>query len=167
VWAARDLDPHAHRAAYTGLSAPVAAGVDGLAGALYARLLDPAGWVVYTDTVPTLRALRAAGIPVGVISNIGFDVRPIADALGFGPLVDEYTLSYEVGHCKPDPGIFLKACAALREDPERTLVVGDTPADAAAVHVGCTALVVPAGGPGEANGPAAVLDLIGCGPHHS
>ena len=39
VWADRDLTAHAHRAAYTGLAATVAAGIDGLAEALYERLL--------------------------------------------------------------------------------------------------------------------------------
>jgi HAD superfamily hydrolase (TIGR01509 family) len=167
VWTDRDLSPQAHRAAYTGLLGLVDAGVEGLAEALYARLLDPAGWVAYADTLSTLTALHKAGIPVAVLSNIGFDVRPIADALGFGDLVDAYVLSYEVGRCKPDPAIFLHACAAVRTDPGRTLMVGDTPADAGATRVGCTALVVPAGEPGEANGLGAVLDLVGCGPDHT
>jgi HAD superfamily hydrolase (TIGR01509 family) len=160
VWADRDLRPEAHRAAYTGLLGLVDAGVAGLADALYDRLLDPSGWVAYADTLPTLAALRARGVPVAVISNIGFDVRPITAALGFGGLVDAYVLSYEVGRCKPDPAIFLRACAALGVEPRRAVMVGDTPADAGAVGVGCTALIVPAGEPGSANGLAAVLDLV-------
>jgi FMN phosphatase YigB (HAD superfamily) len=176
VWADRDLSPQAHRAAYTGLidlvdvdalgPAPGGFSPDGFADALYDRVREPFGWVAYADTVSTLGALRAAGIPVAVISNVGFDVRPIADALGFGALVDTYVLSYEVGHCKPDPGIFLHACAALGVEPPGALMVGDTPADAGATRIGCPALIVPAHGPGEANGLAAVLDLVGCGPDH-
>jgi HAD superfamily hydrolase (TIGR01509 family) len=168
AWADRALDPHAHRTAYTGLASIGLAGADtdGLAEALYARLFDPAGWVAYADALPTLAALHAAGIPVAVISDAGFDVRPIAAALGFAPLVDAFVLSYEVGHCKPDPGFFLRACASLRVDPQRALMVGDSPGDAGAATVGCTTLIVPAREPGEANGLHAVLDLIGCGPHH-
>ena len=68
-----------------------------------------------------------------MVSNIGFDIRPHFAGLGPGRLVDAFVLSYEVGRCKPDPAIFLRACGMLGVDPERTLMVGDTPADAGAV----------------------------------
>jgi HAD superfamily hydrolase (TIGR01509 family) len=161
VYTDRDLDPRAHRTAYTGLAETVDSGVEGLPEALYERLLSPAGWIAYADTVPTLKALRAAGVPVAVVSNIGFDIRPISAHLGFADLVDVFVLSYEVGRCKPDPAIFQHACGLLRVDPERTLMVGDTPADAGAVMAGCRALIVPASPPGAANGIAGALDLAG------
>nr|WP_239075556.1 HAD-IA family hydrolase [Planosporangium flavigriseum] len=157
----RDLDPRSHRATYTGLAQTVDCGVDGLPEALYDRLLSPGGWVTYPHTVPTLKALRAAGIPVAVVSNIGFDIRPITAHLGFADLVTEFVLSYEVGRCKPDAAIFEYACGRLRVDPERTLMVGDTPADAGAVVAGCRVLIIPAQPPATANGIAAVLDLAG------
>jgi HAD superfamily hydrolase (TIGR01509 family) len=160
VYADRDLCQRAHRAAYTGLLAAVDTGIDGLAEALYERVLTPAGWIAYTDSVPTLKALRAAGVPVAVISNIGFDIREISTTLGLADLVDEFVLSYEVGRCKPDPAIFLRACDLLRTDPERVVMVGDTPADAGAVAAGCQALIVPAQPPGAPGGVAAVLDLL-------
>ncbi|MGN9778871.1 HAD family hydrolase [Micromonospora sp. H33] len=163
LWADRDLYPHAHRGAYTGLAATVDAGIDGLAEALYERLLVPEGWVPYPDTAPTLAALRAAGVRVGVVSNIGFDIRPLFDAWGLTDLVDAFVLSYEVGRCKPDPGIFLRACGMLGVDPERALMVGDTPADAGAVAAGCAVLVLPAADAGRHNGLGAVLDLAGPG----
>ena len=160
VWADRDLYPHAHRAAYVGLAGLVDCDVDGLAEALYERLLRPEGWLPYADTAATLRALRAAGVPVGVVSNIGFDIRPLFDAWDLTDLVQGWTLSYEVGRCKPDPAIFLRACGALGVDPERTLMVGDTPADAAAVAAGCAALVLPVSDAGATHGLSAVLALI-------
>ena len=153
VWADRDLYPHAHRAAYTGLAATVDTGIEGLADALYERLLRPEGWLPYADTAPTLRALRAAGVPVAVVSNIGFDIRPLFAAWGLADLVDAFVLSYEVGRCKPDPAIFLRACGVLGVDPERALMVGDTPADAGAVRAGCAALVLPARRPGRGQRP--------------
>ncbi|MEV0732459.1 HAD family hydrolase [Polymorphospora sp. NPDC050346] len=159
VWADRDLYEHAHRSAYTGLAATVDSGVDGLAEALYDRLLRPDGWLLYSDTTATLRALRDASVPVALVSNIGFDVRPLFEAWGLADLVDAFVLSYEVGRCKPDPAIFHRACGMLRVDPERVLMVGDTPADAGAVRAGCAVLVLPAADPGRANGLAAVLDL--------
>jgi HAD superfamily hydrolase (TIGR01509 family) len=160
-YADRDLYEHAHRAAYTGLLRQVDTGVEGLAEALYERLLTADGWVAYPDTLPTLKALRAAGVPVAVISNVGFDIRGICAALGFADLVDQFVLSYELGRCKPDPAIFWRACGLLGVDPERALMVGDTPADAGAVGAGCRALIVPAAPPGVANGIASVLDLAG------
>lgn len=161
LWADRDLYPHAHRGAYTGLAETVDAGIEGFAEALYERVLLPEGWVPYPDTAPTLAALRAAGVPVAVVSNIGFDIRPIFAAWGLADLVDAFVLSYEVGRCKPDPGIFLRACGMLGVDPERALMVGDTPADAGAVAAGCGALVLPAAEAGRANGLGAVLDVAG------
>jgi HAD superfamily hydrolase (TIGR01509 family) len=167
VFADRDLYEHAHRAAYLGLAATVNAGYDGFEEALYERLLRPDGWVLYTDTAATLVALREAGVPVAVVSNIGFDIRPLFEAWKLGEYVDAYVLSFEVGRCKPDPAIFMRACAALRVDPERALMVGDTPADAGAVKAGCAALVLPAADPGRANGLTAVLDLASAKPSPS
>lgn len=159
VWAERDLYEYAHRAAYTGLAATVPAGVDGLADALYERGITAEGWAPFADTAPTLWALHAAGVRVAVVSNIGYDIRPIFQSWGLACLVDAWVLSYEVGRCKPDPGIFLAACAALGVEPEHALMVGDTPADAGAVAAGCATLVLPAGRPGAVNGLGTVLTL--------
>ena len=161
VWAERDLYPSAHRAAYTGLAATVASGIEGLAEALYDRVVATVGWIGYADAAPVLASLRAAGVPVAVVSNIGFDLRPLAADLGFANLIDAFVLSYEIGRCKPDPGIFTTACAALRVDPERVLMIGDTPADAGAAAAGCVTLVLPESPPGAVHGLAAALHLVG------
>jgi HAD superfamily hydrolase (TIGR01509 family) len=143
-----------------GLAETVQTDVDGLPEALYERLLTAEGWLAYRDTRVTLAELHARGVPVAVVSNIGFDIRPLVEALGFAGYVDAYVLSYELGRCKPDPAVFVSACAAIGVDPEHTLMVGDTPADAAAVAAGCRAYVVPAAPPGTANGLSAVLALL-------
>ena len=162
AYAERDLSQRNHRTAYTGLAATVATDVERLADALYDRLLGPEGWLPYADTEPTLRTLHEAGIRIAVVSNIGFDIRPHFAAWGLDRLVDAFVLSYEVGRCKPDPAIFRHACADLGVEPERALMVGDTPADAGAVKAGCAALVLPAAEPGLANGLGATLALAGC-----
>ncbi|MFI1988728.1 HAD family hydrolase [Actinoplanes sp. NPDC020271] len=161
-WADRDLYEHSHRAAYTGLASTVHTDVEGLADALYDRLLAPDGWLPYPDTEPTLRKLHDAGIKIAVVSNIGFDIRPHFAHWGLDGLVDAFALSYEVGRTKPDPAIFLRACGMVGADPERTLMVGDTPADAGAVKAGCAALVLPAADAGHTNGLSATLALAGC-----
>jgi HAD superfamily hydrolase (TIGR01509 family) len=160
VWADRDLSGPAHRAAYVGLAATVDTGVPGLPEVLYERVLRPEGWMPYRDAEVALRALRAVPVPVAVVSNIGFDIRPLFAVWGLLDLVNEFVLSYEVGRRKPDPAIFRRACDALGVDPERALMVGDTPADAGAVRAGCATLVLPAAPAGRANGLAAVLDLV-------
>ena len=161
-WSDRDLYEHSHRAAYTGLASTVPCDIEGLADALYDRLLTPAGWLPYADTEPTLRRLHSAGIKVGVVSNVGFDIRPHFAAWRLDSMIDAFVLSYEIGRTKPDPAIFLRACGLLGVDPERTLMVGDTPADAGAVRAGCAALVLPAAEPGRPNGLSATLALAGC-----
>ena len=161
-WADRDLYEHSHRAAYTGLAETVSTDVEGLADALYERLLGPDGWLPYADTETTLRTLHEAGIKVAVVSNIGFDIRPHFAAWGLEGLVDAFALSFELGRTKPDPAIFLRACGMLGTDPERTLMVGDSAADAGAVKAGCSALVLPAAEAGRTNGLGATLALAGC-----
>lgn len=157
AWIDRDLSEYAHRAAYTGLLGTVQTDIEGLADAIYERVLEPAGWTLYADTLSTVSALRAAGVSVGVLSNIGFDIRPHLNAWSLGGL--PATLSYEVGRTKPDPKIFLAGCAAVGAAPERTLMVGDTPKDAGAVTAGLRAFIVPAAPAGQANGLSSILRL--------
>jgi HAD superfamily hydrolase (TIGR01509 family) len=159
VWADRDLSPDAHRRAYTGLLEPVAARLDGLADALYERVLVADGWQAYPDTGPTFAALHAADIPIVVVSNVGFDIRPLCNDLGFAAHVSAWALSYERGRCKPDPYVFQQACRAVGVDPSDALMIGDTPADAGAVDAGCRVLLLPASPPGTPHGLDAALTL--------
>ncbi|GIG61312.1 hydrolase [Longispora fulva] len=160
VWAERDLYPHAHRAAYAGLAATVQSPIEGLADALYDRVLLADGWVPYADTVTVLSALKDAGIPTALVSNIGFDLRPICEALGFGHLITEWVLSYELGRCKPEKAVFTHACTLLGVPEDRALMVGDSPADGAAVAAGLQTLLLPASPPGAVHGLSAILDLV-------
>jgi len=164
AWANRDLSEADHEEAYTGVAAQIWAdnprlGFEGLADALYARLVAPQGWLAYADTLPMLAALRERGIPTAVISNIGFDLRPVAKELGVDVLVDTWLLSYELGVCKPDPAIFQRASMLLDVEPEECLMVGDTLADAAASTVGCATLLLPASPAGSVHGLDAVIRL--------
>ena len=60
VWARRDLDRTAHRAAYSGLS--VHAGLTReQAARLYDRGTTPQAWHPFADTAPVLHRLHAAG----------------------------------------------------------------------------------------------------------
>ncbi|WP_173036636.1 trehalose-6-phosphate synthase [Phytohabitans flavus] len=121
------------------------AGADAaLADALYARVLDPAGWTPYPDVRAALEWLRERRVPVGVVSNVGWDIRPTLAHHGMGDLVDAYVLSCEHGAEKPDVALFRAACDALGLDPEDGLVVGDDPVnDGAAVRIGLRVHLLP------------------------
>ncbi|MFF7634930.1 HAD family hydrolase [Kitasatospora sp. NPDC008050] len=143
AWGARDLSADLHRAAYAGLAR--AAGSPGreLADALYDRHMTPEAWQPYPDAGPVLRELRRRGLPVAVVSNIGWDLRPVFRRHGLDELVDAYLLSYEVGVQKPDPVIFRAACDRLGLAPADVLMVGDhRVADAGAEALGCPLLLV-------------------------
>ena len=159
----RDLNPARHREVWTALY--VNAGCDrlapGLSEALYALTLDVRSWEAFPDTLPTLRALRDLGVRVGVVSDTGFDLRPVFDALGLTPCLDAVVLSFECGVCKPDPSVFLTACHRLGVDPADTLMVGDSPlTDAGAVAAGLCVLLLPRSAPTRPRGLGHVLSLV-------
>ncbi|MEU6225683.1 HAD-IA family hydrolase [Streptomyces sp. NPDC047042] len=138
VWEIRDRSAELHRAAYTGLARQVPLPEPALYDALYERHMAPAAWTPYADAVEVLGALRERGVSVGVVSNIGWDLRPVFRAHGLDPYIDAYVLSYEHGVQKPDPRLFKVACEALGVAPQDVLMVGDDRrADGGAADLGC------------------------------
>ncbi|MFI9627944.1 HAD family hydrolase [Streptomyces sp. NPDC052042] len=138
LWATRDESAELHRRAYTGLARQVALPDPGLYDALYERHRTPAAWRPYPDAAEVLGALRDNGVRVGVVSNIGWDLRPVFRAHGLDPLIDAYVLSYEHGVQKPDARLFHTACTLLGQDPADVVMVGDDRhADGGAAALGC------------------------------
>lgn len=135
AWAHRDLDSALHREAYLHVLRSCGLSEDN-AEALYRRVIDPAEWALYPDTVTVLERLRTNGIRTSVVSNIAWDIRSVLDAAGADP--DDYVLSYEVGAAKPDPRIFEVALSRLGVDPAEALMVGDSEEnDGGARILGC------------------------------
>lgn len=142
AWENRDLDPELHRKVYLAVLRGAGASED-VAEKLYGGLVDPARWTPYPDTTEVLHGLRDNGIPVAVISNIAFDIRPAFQRVGVYDLVDEYFLSYLEGMIKPEPKLFLRACERLGVAPEDALMIGDSvEADGGAAEVGCQVEIV-------------------------
>ncbi|MFG2503073.1 HAD family hydrolase [Streptomyces sp. NPDC048441] len=138
LWARRDSSAEQHRAAYTGLSHEVTLPDPRLHDALYDRQMTPEAWHPYADAAEVLSGLRARGIRVAVVSNIGWDLRPVFRAHGLDPYVDAYVLSYEHEIQKPDVRLFARACEAIGVDPGDVLMVGDDRhADGGAATLGC------------------------------
>lgn len=159
--ARRDLDGDTHRAVFLETVTTSAPGVDAeLAAALYGTMPD--ALTAYEDAAPVLAALTAAGVRCAVLSNIGFDVRPLLDRSGLRRYLDAVVLSFEVGVKKPDPAIFQLALDALEVDAADTLMVGDSwRDDAGAAALGIRTLVLPRTR-GPVHGLDAVRRLVGC-----
>jgi FMN phosphatase YigB (HAD superfamily) len=149
----RDLSPARHRDVFTRTVARF--GVDPhLVDALYAVMTDR--WVVFDDTAPTLRELKARGVRTLILSNIGIDIRGCLDRNGLTSLVDEVLLSYEVGIVKPDAAIFALALDRLGTTADRTLMVGDSPRDdVGGAVLGIRTLILP-----RTRGPLHGLSLV-------
>jgi HAD superfamily hydrolase (TIGR01493 family) len=160
LWERRDLAATDHRAAYTALIRRAGLPWPGLDDILYDRHRLPEAWLRYPDTRAALDLLAERGIPVAVLSNIGWDLRPVFEYHGMDHLVAGYVLSFETGLQKPDPRIFRLACDLLGEDPGDVLMVGDNPvADGAATEIGCS--FRPVDHRPVTERPHALLDAVG------
>ncbi|WP_436739878.1 HAD family hydrolase [Streptomyces sp. BBFR102] len=138
LWEHRDRGAREHRAAFTSLSRLVDLGSGALHDVLYDRHMTPAAWQPYPDSAEVLRELRALGLRVGVVSNIGWDLRPVLRHHGLEQWIDTSVLSYEHGVQKPDPRLFALACERIGVDPGAALMVGDDRrADGGAAALGC------------------------------
>ena len=155
---ARDTSSSRHREAWTRLFAPLARYGESVPSAVYERSLRPRSHRPFGDTGRVLTSLRRAGVPIGVVSDTGYDLRPVfRHHFGDAPLVDAFVLSYEHGRVKPHPELFHAACRELGVPPEKTLMVGDTPlTDGGAIDAGLPVLLLPAN---RAEGRAG-LDLV-------
>ncbi len=145
AWHNRDRDPGLHRKVYLEVLKKSGVPHADQAEALYNRLITPSQWTPYPDTEAALKAASEAGLKVGVLSNIAFDIRPAFTARGWDAYVDEFVLSFEVGAIKPELEIFRKAVQSLGVPATETLMVGDSEeADGGARALGCEfALVDP------------------------
>ncbi len=91
-----------------------------------------AGWgglaefVPYPETIDTLKALKARGLLIGVISNAPpLSPESIAQ-MRIADYIDAWTFSHELGIEKPDPRIFQAALTKLGVTPDEALMVGDS-----------------------------------------
>ena len=154
---ARDESPQQHRAVFLATMAGCPAVEASFAEALYDVM--PQRWSAYADTVPVLTALRERGVRTAIVSNVGFDLRPIIERNVIA--VDALVMSYEVGSVKPDPGIFNHALELLGATPQESLMVGDSwRDDSGAAALGIRTLLLPRT-TGPVHGLGAVLRLVG------
>ncbi len=81
-------------------------------------------WTLHEDALPALTALSEYRL--GIITNgVTHFQQPKLDALGLTPYFEHVITSGDFGAVKPDPSIFLHACAVFGVDPTEAAYVGD------------------------------------------
>ena len=95
----------------------------------FGRAGDDAEIHLAPNVAPALRALKDAGLRVGIVCDVGMTpsstLRAHLDRHGVLALFDHWSFSDEVGHYTPDPRIFAHALAGLGARPETTVHIGD------------------------------------------
>lgn len=134
----------------------------GIAEALYEHETGAAGWVPFVDTIAFLHAARARGLRIAIVSDVAFDLVPIAEAHGFAEMVDVFVLSYRHGALKADgPMLFDVALGALGARAETSLMVGDNSVnDGLGISAGLRTFLLPHAPTGSPRGLASVLALV-------
>ena len=92
---------------------------------LYQRFCEPGAWRVYEDVHPTLRALAARGVRLGVVSNWDERLRPLLGRLDLADYFQSIVVSCEAGYAKPSKAIFELAAQKLETPAAAALHVGD------------------------------------------
>lgn len=84
-------------------------------------------WCAHDDAVPALRTLRAAGVPLGVLTNGEQDIQTEKlRATGLLDLVEVVAASSHLPAAKPDPRAFTAAADLLRVAVQDVVMVGDS-----------------------------------------
>jgi len=79
---------------------------------------------LFDDVPPTLDALRARGLKIGLLSNTARDLDLFVEHHGL--VVDAVLTSRAHGKTKPHEGIFLRMLELLDVEPSEAAMVGDT-----------------------------------------
>lgn len=93
---------------------------------LTAALLDALAFSAYPDAAPALRALRAQGCALVVVSNWDCSLGERLEQTGLAQLVDAAVASAEVGAAKPARAIFERALELAGVGAEHAWHAGDS-----------------------------------------
>lgn len=157
----RDLGPEQHRRCWVALWSALEARCAGLSERLYDFETSAAGWSPYVDARPVLTELQRRGVRMAVISDTGWDLRPVFEHHDLARFVDTFVMSYQHGVTKPSPVLFETACERLGVAPAEALMVGDNHRnDGGAIDAGVRTLLLPLVPSGSPRGLAAVLGII-------
>ncbi|MTD45624.1 HAD-IA family hydrolase [Conexibacter sp. W3-3-2] len=108
-----------------------------------AAMLDAFRFPAYPEVPAVLRALRATGARLVVVSNWDVSLHDALRAAGLDGLLDGAVSSAETGVAKPDPALLHAALGLVPAvAPDRVLMVGDTPPDVLAARAAGVAAVL-------------------------
>lgn len=144
AWWRQGLNPKAHQGVYHRLLEEAGLPWPNAAGALYRRTMSPDGWRIDPAARRAMERLYRAGVRLAVVSNIGWDLRPILRQHDLLRWVSDCVMSYDIAARKPDPVIFNTTCKRLGVQPRHTLMVGDNPeADRGGEALGIRTIILP------------------------
>ncbi len=104
---------------------------------------DPGWYIVYDETEPVLRKLKAMGYRLQMLSNSFLYLKDIMHVKGLDKYFDGMTISASIGVMKPDDRIFHAAIDQTGLPVENLLYIDDIPRFAEkAVALGIQALVL-------------------------
>jgi putative hydrolase of the HAD superfamily len=89
-------------------------------------LLASLRFTAFADAGPALRAARARGQRLVVVSNWDVSLHDVLRALGLAPLLDGVLTSAEVGARKPAPAMFERALELVGAAAPQAIHVGDS-----------------------------------------
>jgi putative hydrolase of the HAD superfamily len=148
-------------------------GIDDSGGTLFAAVYDRfsrfESYRLFDDVLPTVAAIRDAGMAVGLISNFEEWLEEMLVSWEVAALFEPIVISGREGLEKPDPAIFRLAVERAGVAPEEAVYVGDHPRiDAAAAEaVGMASILIdrrghhPSHEGHRVSGLADILPLIG------
>ena len=91
----------------------------------YDHTYNFANYVLFPDTLSTLKTLKEHGYRIGVLSDTWPSTVPQQKEAGAYKYYDCLTLSFELGVLKPDPRMYEDALAKMKLKPEEILYVDD------------------------------------------
>ena len=118
------------------------------------RVIEP-----FEDTHDGLARLRARGFALGVVANAGPSLEGQYSRLGLRDFFEAFVISAQLGYRKPDPRIYLEACARLAMAPEEVLLVDDLDNVTAAQALGLDGLVMARDWHGEVRPAGTVINM--------
>ena len=144
----RDLSMQAHRECWTNLYRAFDRLAPELHPPLSVRIYNDAAsgsaHLPYPDTIRCVDALMQMGVPMGVVSDIGWDVRQPFVKHNIASRFKVFVPSFAHGCEKPDRRLFQAACDVLGVELDEVLMVGDNAErDGGAVKHGLRAYIMP------------------------
>jgi putative hydrolase of the HAD superfamily len=92
------------------------------------RILTRDRFQLFPESLPVLREMKGSNYLLGVVSDAQKSFTPAeCRILGLHQFFDRVVLSSQYGFRKPDPRLFLIACALLGAQPHEAVFIGDHP----------------------------------------